>query len=105
MQNDAWDPIFEDRRADQIVMPILALCGHAPEEVHEQLTAAMREAILNQLPAMVQMIAAYWRAPIRGFPRREPVRSAKIGRNALCPCGSGRKFKKCCGSGTPSLLH
>lgn len=23
----------------------------------------------------------------------------KVGRNALCPCGSGRKFKRCCGSG------
>jgi tetratricopeptide (TPR) repeat protein len=21
---------------------------------------------------------------------------AKIGRNALCPCGSGKKYKKCC---------
>ncbi|MEW5903658.1 MAG: SEC-C metal-binding domain-containing protein [Pseudomonadota bacterium] len=21
----------------------------------------------------------------------------RVGRNALCPCGSGRKFKKCCG--------
>ncbi len=21
----------------------------------------------------------------------------KIGRNALCPCGSGKKFKRCCG--------
>ncbi len=20
----------------------------------------------------------------------------KVGRNALCPCGSGKKFKKCC---------
>ena len=28
--------------------------------------------------------AAYWRA--------------KIGRNALCPCGSGKKYKKCCGA-------
>lgn len=24
-------------------------------------------------------------------------REAKIGRNAPCPCGSGRKYKKCCG--------
>lgn len=24
------------------------------------------------------------------------VRRTKIGRNASCPCGSGRKFKKCC---------
>ncbi|MDG1474802.1 MAG: SEC-C metal-binding domain-containing protein [Porticoccaceae bacterium] len=22
---------------------------------------------------------------------------AKIGRNDPCPCGNGRKFKKCCG--------
>ena len=22
----------------------------------------------------------------------------KVGRNDLCPCGSGRKFKKCCGA-------
>jgi hypothetical protein len=24
----------------------------------------------------------------------------KIGRNAPCPCGSGKKYKKCCGAGT-----
>jgi SEC-C motif domain protein len=24
--------------------------------------------------------------------------SPKVGRNAPCPCGSGRKFKKCCGA-------
>ena len=25
------------------------------------------------------------------------VRSRKIGRNELCPCGSGKKYKNCCG--------
>ena len=32
---------------------------------------------------------------------RDGARSAKIvvGRNDLCPCGSGRKFKACCGAG------
>jgi len=29
--------------------------------------------------------------------QRTPVRSEKTGRNAPCPCGSGRKYKKCCG--------
>lgn len=24
------------------------------------------------------------------------VKRQKIGRNQLCPCGSGRKFKRCC---------
>jgi len=22
----------------------------------------------------------------------------KVGRNDLCPCGSGKKYKKCCGA-------
>ena len=25
------------------------------------------------------------------------VHSVKVGRNDLCPCGSGQKYKKCCG--------
>jgi SWIM/SEC-C metal-binding protein len=25
-----------------------------------------------------------------------PLRSVKVGRNDTCPCGSGRKYKKCC---------
>ena len=32
-------------------------------------------------------------------PKKKPVRKAqkKVGRNAPCPCGSGKKFKHCCG--------
>jgi methionyl aminopeptidase len=26
------------------------------------------------------------------------IKSDKLGRNSLCPCGSGRKYKKCCAS-------
>ena len=29
-----------------------------------------------------------------------PRRATKVGRNAPCPCGSGRKYKRCCGSGS-----
>jgi hypothetical protein len=25
-----------------------------------------------------------------------PARSAKVGRNDPCPCGSGKKYKNCC---------
>jgi HEAT repeat protein len=28
----------------------------------------------------------------------QPLRSEKIGRNDPCPCGSGKKYKKCCGA-------
>jgi len=103
LRKNAWNPMFDDR-ADQIVMPILALCSHTPKEVQGQLTAEMREGILEQLPATVQMISAYWRAANLGFPRHKPLRT-KVGRNAPCPCGSGKKFKKCCGPGKAPLAH
>jgi hypothetical protein len=34
---------------------------------------------------------------------REPVREEHHDRNAPCPCGSGKKYKKCCADG-PSLM-
>lgn len=30
-------------------------------------------------------------------PSHQPVRHEKIGRNDPCPCGSGKKYKQCCG--------
>jgi len=29
---------------------------------------------------------------------RRPAVSKKVGRNDPCPCGSGKKYKKCCGA-------
>ena len=31
-------------------------------------------------------------------PKSEPRKAAKVGRNDPCPCGSGKKYKKCCGA-------
>jgi len=30
--------------------------------------------------------------------KQEPVSVEKVGRNSPCPCGSGKKYKKCCGA-------
>jgi hypothetical protein len=39
-------------------------------------------------------------APEEDISEVKPVHTApKVGRNDPCPCGSGRKFKKCCGAG------
>ena len=29
--------------------------------------------------------------------KKKPIKSTKVGRNDPCPCGSGRKYKQCCG--------
>ena len=98
MRDEAWDPIFKDRRLDHIVLPILALSGTAPAEVYEEFDGEVRQDVIDELPAMLQMISAYWLDPSNRRGRQEPLRSAKIGRNEPCPCGSGKKYKKCCGN-------
>ena len=30
-------------------------------------------------------------------PAPRPEKQKKVGRNDPCPCGSGKKYKKCCG--------
>jgi preprotein translocase subunit SecA len=31
-------------------------------------------------------------------PKAQVIKGDKVGRNDPCPCGSGKKYKKCCGS-------
>ncbi|WP_409967944.1 preprotein translocase subunit SecA [Bengtsoniella intestinalis] len=30
-------------------------------------------------------------------PKKQPIKVKKVGRNEPCPCGSGKKYKQCCG--------
>jgi tetratricopeptide (TPR) repeat protein len=41
-------------------------------------------------------------AALRKNPSPATVVNQKVGRNEPCPCGSGKKFKKCCGRGSSS---
>ena len=36
-------------------------------------------------------------APIPDVPVEKAKKDQAVGRNDPCPCGSGRKYKKCCG--------
>ncbi len=53
--------------------------GHTPNEMH---TAFAKKPALN--------------VPSKVLPFPAPAKSQKIGRNEPCPCGSGKKYKKCC---------
>ena len=35
--------------------------------------------------------------PIAGVPVEQAKADQAVGRNDPCPCGSGKKYKKCCG--------
>lgn len=36
-------------------------------------------------------------APLPDVPVEQAKRERTVGRNDPCPCGSGKKYKKCCG--------
>jgi uncharacterized protein len=62
-----------------------------PEEI-----AAAREDALGWLGLAVHEISEHWRTRTRQMDpgKIDPFR--KTGRNDPCPCGSGKKYKKCC---------
>jgi preprotein translocase subunit SecA len=46
-------------------------------------------------PQEQNMVFSHGEEPPKRTPKRRETK--KVGRNAPCPCGSGKKFKKCCG--------
>jgi uncharacterized protein len=104
MQRDGWKPLFESKHGSEILRPIYLLGSPEVTAAEEALveTPAQREELSKQIPASVGLIYKFW-APQR---RAADIASGKIfdneipkiSRNAPCPCGSGRKFKKCCGA-------
>ncbi len=54
----------------------------------ERLCRELRASPLSILPEKAPVRV------VRGFTARRPVQ--KVGRNDPCPCGSGKKYKKCC---------
>jgi uncharacterized protein len=55
-----------------------------------------RDELIDEACFCVQDLRLYW---VDHAPTHAPIRRApRPGRNEPCPCGSGRKFKKCCGA-------
>jgi len=67
-----------------------------------------REKALELMIASLPAIYRYFEPQRRALARASspmPQRQAgpKVGRNQPCPCGSGRKYKHCCGANAPTL--
>jgi uncharacterized protein len=103
LRPEAWRPLLEDREALIMLMPILALCGDAEGEsplgIDPEDDADLLAQAPDLIPACVTGIRGFWQER-RGRSKAAPERakSPKVGRNDPCPCGSGRKYKRCCGA-------
>lgn len=105
-----WDVFFEQPNSAEILRPIYLLGADDISLEEEELTKTpeQREELSEQIPASIAWIYRFWQPYRRAVAERTIATSfqrehPKIGRNDPCPCGSGKKFKKCCGSAT--VLH
>lgn len=107
LNRPAWQALFDSADGANWYRPIGLLGEDAFSADQDALTRtpAQRAALAQQIRESLVQIHAFW-LPYRQaiFERRmAPYRSGpKVGRNDPCPCGSGKKFKKCCGAG-PAL--
>lgn len=110
LSEDDWQPLLADPAGLAFLRPI-RLLGLSELSADEKLlseTPEQREALSKEIPASVAAIHRFWLPYREGAHQRTvaaaPARRAPTpGRNETCPCGSGKKFKKCCGA--PERLH
>lgn len=97
-----WEPIFEDDDRFAMLLPMMALAHeHDPDaEMRTWKTspnAELREKVLMGLSVATQKLHDFFLARRKVRPVARAAKQ-KVGRNDSCPCGSGKKYKRCCGS-------
>jgi uncharacterized protein len=111
LRHSIWAELFEDEETGGPLVPIMALAyeNHPDPEIRPfktEIDKTKRNDLLVAAAAGVMRLHRHflkqrnqYTYASTPFVRDRP----KTGRNEPCPCGSGKKFKKCCGS--RSMLH
>ena len=108
---DDWTLLLEDEDHGGSLIAIFALANENnpdPEmrSYKDPISADLRETLIAGAAAGTTQIYRYFKA--QRFLHNDPLGNMttshrtmpKIGRNDPCPCGSGKKFKQCCGKTT-----
>lgn len=99
LRADAWEAIYESDLAP-LMRPIYLLGAEEIEEEEMTLvdTPLKCHKLTVEMEAAIPDIHRFWlprrKSAVKTVQREEP----KVGRNDPCPCGSGKKYKKCCGA-------
>ncbi|SAL27852.1 yecA family protein [Caballeronia arvi] len=112
MRRDSWLGLFNDENHAGSLAPILMLYHENdpdPELRIDSSALKNRDDVIKVMIAGLNHIYRYFDERRQENARRDaqaamPLTSNKVGRNEPCPCGSGRKYKHCCGAGT-STVH
>ena len=112
LTKEEWTTLLDDEDHGGSLVPILILAHeHDPDpEIRpykEPISAERRENLVIGVAAGAMRMYKYFQAQrlaetLPMAPDISPYRriAPKMGRNDQCPCGSGKKFKHCCGKAT-----
>lgn len=109
MRNEGWAELINNEEYGGSLLPMMVLCHEQdpdPEMRPDPISAEKREKIIVMMAG--GLLGAYrffrkHRETIAGttFAPKPRHNASKTGRNDPCPCGSGKKFKRCsCGTTT-----
>jgi uncharacterized protein len=107
MRHDGWAELLADDDHGGCMIPMLMLYHEHDEDPAmrpKPIGPEQREKVISSMAAGLVEAYVYFRhqkqphvSTLRSEPRQANV---KIGRNHPCPCGSGKKYKRCCGDAT-----
>jgi len=111
LRKEHWADLLDDEEHSGSLVPIFALAHeHNPDPAmrpyKKPVSAELRETLIVGAAAGMNRIYRYFEAQRSSenelFSQTTTFRRSmpKIGRNEPCPCGSGKKFKQCCGKTT-----
>lgn len=102
LRPEAWDALDEDEEFADALDPLMRLVEEVePEEDAEPLPISdeergpLIEAMFEGVMDVYERLRTERERNLAPPPAR---RGDKVGRNDPCPCGSGRKYKLCCGA-------
>ena len=96
---DQWGLDARDMR--ELLAPIMVFQGEHVLQTHDLCNDEEVRVLQEAIPVSVRRIHSYWlskRTPRGGQVPPAPKTATgtpKVGRNDPCPCGSGKKYKKC----------
>jgi uncharacterized protein len=108
MRYDGWAELVNDEQHGGCLIPMMMLYhehDEDPEMRPKPISAEKREEVIVHMAGGLVAAYRYFREHRQGHIGStfspEPRRNApKVGRNDRCPCGSGKKYKRCCGGAT-----
>jgi uncharacterized protein len=102
LRPDAWQPIWSSNIAE-MVRPICLLGADDIEEEEMVLVddPVKRDKLAVAMEAAIPHIHRFWQPHRKSAVTQVQRDAPKVGRNDPCSCGSGKKYKKCCGADQP----